>query len=176
MRVVVFMSSQQGRGVTSTVEESAGVTESARRLELTRAIEHAARLLPVQGPIEVFVYHNTLNAFETLTFHEAVKAAQERFGANPYFPESRYRDLLESGRIAVADLEAVVTEHLGERDTEQIDGLGTRRQIRLAMLRHPLQIGPDAELRWVVAETNALETFCPEVPVRIREKLLAGTR
>ncbi|MBL6707519.1 MAG: DUF2309 domain-containing protein [Planctomycetaceae bacterium] len=176
MQEAVFKSSQQGRDVTSTVEEAAGVTESARRVELTHLVEHAAHLLPAQGPLEVFVHHNTLHAFEDLTFHEAVKAAQERFGANPYFPESQYRELLDSGRITVADLEAVLNEHLGERDTEQIDGLGTRRQIRLAMLRHPLRVGPDAELRWVVAETNALETFHPEVPVRIREKLLAGAQ
>ena len=176
MQDAVFKSSQQGRDVTSTVEIDAELAEADSHRGLRHEIEHAAHFLPAQGPIEVFVHHNTLHAFEDLTFHDAVQAAQERFGANPYFPEAQYRELFDCGRITVADLEAVLNEDLSEHDTEQIDGLGTRRQIRLAMLRHPLRVGPDAELRWVVAETDALETFRPEVPVRTREKLLEGTR
>ncbi len=138
-------------------------------------VEHAAHLLPTQGPIEVFVHHNTLHAFEEQSFHEAVKAAHRRFGANPYFPEARYREFLASGRITIGDLEAVLADELGDRD-DMIDGLGTRQQIRMAMLRHPLRIGPDAELRWVVAETDALEKFRPKVPARVRERLIEGAK
>ncbi len=143
--------------------------------ELRHAVEHAAHLLPAQGPIEVFVHHNTLHAFEERSFHEAVKAAHRRFGANPYFPEARYREFLASGRITIGDLEAVLADELRDGD-DMIDGLGTRQQIRMAMLRHPLRIGPDAELRWVVAETDALEKFRPEVPARVRERLIEGAR
>jgi len=148
--------------------------------ELRHAVEHAAHLLPAQGPIEVFVHHNTLHAYEDLAFHDAVKAAHLRFGANPYLPEAKYREFLASGRITVGDLEAVLADELDERgdgdNNDVIDGLGTRLQIRMAMLRHPLRIGPDAELRWVVAETDALEKFRPEVPARVRERLLEGAK
>ena len=41
--------------------------ESASRLHrLEQAINHAAHLLPAQGPITVFIHHNTLHAFEEL--------------------------------------------------------------------------------------------------------------
>ncbi len=40
---------------------------------LQDAIDHAAHLLPAQGPITVFIHHNTLHALEDLPFTEAVK-------------------------------------------------------------------------------------------------------
>ncbi len=39
--------------------------------ELAEVIDHAAHLLPQQGPITVFIHHNTLHALEDLPFHEA---------------------------------------------------------------------------------------------------------
>ncbi len=39
---------------------------------LVAAIEHASHLLPTQGPIRVFVHHNTLHAFEHYKFWEGV--------------------------------------------------------------------------------------------------------
>jgi len=162
--------------VTSSIEQQTLVSEAKPNEDIRQIVELAARYLPVQGPIEVFVYFNTLEAFEDLSFHEGVKAAQQLYGANPYLTEAKYRELLKSGRITIDDLDAVLKDDLGAHDTEQIDGLGTRRQIRMAMLRHPLRVGPDAELRWIVAETDALEKFRPEVPVLTRGKILDATR
>ena len=40
----------------------------SRREKLCQAVERAAHLLPMQGPIGVFVHHNTLHAFEDRPF------------------------------------------------------------------------------------------------------------
>lgn len=160
----------------NSAAQTSEAATSDRVAEVRHLVERAAHFLPAQGPIEVFVHHNTLHAYEHLPFHEAVKVAQQRFGANPYFSEPQYREFLTSGRISLADLKAVLNNDLGQQRGKNIDGLGTRHEIRLAMLRHPLRIGPDAELRWVVAETDALEKFRPEVSARVREKMLDGTR
>jgi hypothetical protein len=40
-----------------------GDSEQCRLARLRQAVEHAAHLLPMQGPIGVFVHHNTLHAF-----------------------------------------------------------------------------------------------------------------
>ena len=66
---------------------------------LLHTIDRLAHLLPAQGPISIFIHHNTLHAFEHLAFEEAVERAAMRLGREPYLAESRYRDKLASGRI-----------------------------------------------------------------------------
>lgn len=58
---------------------------------LTNIVDQAAHLLPSQGPIGVFIHHNTLHAFQHLPFEEAVVEASKKFGAEPFLTEARYR-------------------------------------------------------------------------------------
>ena len=115
--------------------------------------------LPAQGPITVFVHHNTLHAFEHLGFDDGVKAGGRMFGCHAYLPEERYRQKLRRGRIRVEDLEAVLIDDLGDEADRLVASFGTRYALRLAMLQFPLRTGPTAELRWVIAETDALRTI-----------------
>src|SRR3954451_11682872 len=85
---------------------------------LRHAVEHASHLLPAQGPITVFIHHNTLHAFEELPFTEAVKRAARVFGCHPYLTEDRYRDELRRGRIRFPELQAVLREDLGTHADE----------------------------------------------------------
>jgi len=101
-----------------------------RSTRLRQAVDHAAHLLPAQGPIGVFVHHNTLHAFEHLPFEDAVLEAAETFGAEPYMAEAAYRGELARGRILAEDVEAVLDS---ETDTIVFPGL-TRRSLRRAMI------------------------------------------
>src|SRR5262249_23090247 len=123
---------------------------------LREVIEQAAHLLPAQGPITVFIHHNTLHAFEDLDFHEALKKGARAFGCQPYLGEDRYREELARGRIRFADLQQVLRDDLGRRADEKPLRLATRLELRLAMLQYPLRFGPTEELLWFVAETDAL--------------------
>ncbi len=96
---------------------------------LTDAIEHAAHLLPAQGPITVFIHHNTLHALEHLPFEQAVEQGARIFGCRPYLSEDRYREALRRGRIRVDELRAVLAEDLGDRADARITGLGTRLRV-----------------------------------------------
>jgi hypothetical protein len=147
-----------------------------RKERLARAIEHAAHFLPAQGPITVFIHHNTLHAFENLPFTEAVKRAARVFGCQPYLTEGRYRQELRRGRIQRSDLEAVLREELGDLADERILGFGSRLELRLAMLEYPLQRAPEEELHWFVAETDALRRVRREVSQTQRLRLIAETR
>jgi uncharacterized protein YbcC (UPF0753/DUF2309 family) len=143
---------------------------------LREAIDHAAQLLPAQGPITVFIHHNTLHAFEDLPFTEAVKRAARVFGCQPYLSEDRYREELGRGRIRFADLEAVVRENLEALADEKVPGGCTRLELRLTMLQYPLRFGPTEELLWFVAETDALRRIRDDVSAAVRGRLVAETR
>lgn len=152
----------------------AGSDSSLARLQ--HAIDHAAHLLPAQGPITVFIHHNTLHAFESRPFDEGVQAGAQIFGCQPYLTEERFRQELSRGRIRVEDLRAVLFEDLGEQTDALIGPLGTRYHLRLAMLQHPLRLGPAEELRWFIAETDALTRIRPDAPPELRDRLLQETK
>ena len=150
---------------------------SSGRLEaLRQAIEHASHLLPAQGPITVFIHHNTLHAFEDLPFEEAVKKGAETFGCHPYLPEERYRAELRRGRFRPQDIEAVLIDDLGENADTLLGFLGTRFRFRQAVLEFPLRVGPAAELRWIIEESDALRRFRDDVPRATRNHLVLATR
>src|SRR3954468_12329249 len=95
-----------------------------RTTHLAKLIDHASHLLPAQGPITVFIHHNTLHAFEDLPFNEAVKKGAHVFGCHPYLSEDRYRDELRRGRIRFSDLQDVLNEDLGSRAEEKVPCFG----------------------------------------------------
>ena len=152
------------------------VDRSADLLRLQEVIDHASHLLPAQGPITVFIHHNTLHAFEDLPFHEAVKKGAFVFGCHPYLTEDRYRDELRRGRIRFSELQEVLEQDLGERARGSIPCFGSRVELRMAMLEYPLRIGPTEELVWYVAEANALRRVRSEASSAVRASLIAETR
>jgi uncharacterized protein len=149
---------------------------AARLHRLKEVIGHASHVLPAQGPITVFIHHNTLHAFEDLPFHEAVKKGAQIFGCHPYMSEDRYRDALARGRIRFSELQEVLERDLGSRAGEEIPCFGTRLELFLAMLQYPLRTGPTEELVWYVAEANALRRVRSEVSSAVRARLIAETR
>src|SRR5712691_5866227 len=102
--------------------------------DLGRVIDQLAHLLPAQGPISIFIHHNTLHAFEHLPFEEAVERAAERLGCEPFLEESRYRDKLASGRILARDVEALLDQQLGARGASDVAGVGCRRDLWRAVV------------------------------------------
>jgi len=129
-----------------------------RHQRILRALEQAAHYLPAQGPIDVFIHHNPLHAFEDEPFEEALVHASRVCGTEPYLAESRYRDEFARGRIRLADLEAVLDEDLCERGAEPLaGGRITLRGLSLALLEHPVRCEDDVSVRWTLTESDAVE-------------------
>lgn len=126
-----------------------------RTQRLRQVIGFAAHLLPAQGPISIFVHHNTLHAYEYVPFESAVVEAAELFGCEPFLPEAEYRRELAAGRISVADLEAVLRDDLGSRWAEPVASGLTRGDFRLHLLRRQVREARGQALEWMLAETGA---------------------
>src|SRR5438105_3315256 len=135
---------------------------------LTRVIDRLAPLLPAQGPISIFIHHNTLHAFEQLPFEEAVELAGERLGCEPFLAESRYRDKLASGRILARDVEALLRLQLGARGADDVAGVGSRLELWRAVVLHGIPAAAGRELSWILEETDALSRFRTDVPATAR--------
>ena len=144
--------------------------------KLLHAIDHSSHLLPAQGPITVFIHHNTLHAFEDLSFDEAVQRGAEVFGCHPYLTETRYRNELTKGRIAFDDLRADLHKDLRNTANDTVTNSTSRLDLRLAMLQYPFWTGTAAELEYVLAESDALKRVRSDVSSATRARMIAETR
>ena len=131
---------------------------------LACAIDRVAQLLPAQGPISIFIHHNTLHALEYLPFEEAVERAAAQLGREPFLPESRYREKLASGRILARDVEALLTEQLGAGAARGVAGIGSRLDLWRAVVLHGIPSAKGRELLWILEETDALSRFRTDLP------------
>ena len=153
------------------VAEHAPSGERGQRL--SQALAHAAHLLPIQGPIGVFVHHNTLHAFQHLPFHEALAAASATFGTESYLPESRYRELYQQGRITDADLDAALSERdSSEPVVELAPGPLSRLELERLALLHPVPVETAASLRWRMSELAASQRLRADLPADTRARIL----
>jgi uncharacterized protein YbcC (UPF0753/DUF2309 family) len=146
---------------------------AARAHPLAAVIEQIAHLLPAQGPISIFIHHNTLHAFEYLPFEEAVERAALRFGYQPFLSESRYRDKLAAGRILARDVEFLLAEQLGDRAAADIAGAGSRLELWRAVVLHGMPPAWGRELTWILEETDVLSRFRTDLPADARDALAA---
>jgi len=138
------------------VAAAGGLNEGDGRVQrLRKTIGYAAHLLPAQGPISVFVHHNTLHAYEYVPFEAAVTEAAGLFGCEPFLTEAEYRQELRNGRIEVSDLRDVLQQELGSRGEESIGTLVTRLEFQLGLLRHHVREVRGPALKWMLAETHA---------------------
>jgi uncharacterized protein len=126
------------------------------RLErLRRAVEQAAHVLPVQGPMGVFVHHNTLHSFEHLPFGEAVIQAARLFDAEPYMSEAAYRTELSRGRIQLVDVDAV----LDREPDSLIFARLSRSSLRRAMITPGVREFDGATIIWRTEQGDLAKDF-----------------
>ena len=142
--------------VPLTGREASGDRGVLRRIEqLRRAVEHAAHLLPAQGPIGVFVHHNTLHAFEDQPFERAVAGASLLLGGEPYMTEAAFRAELARHRIRLEDIDAVLDS---EPDAVIFEGL-SRHSLRRAMMTPGVREFDAATILWRVEQGDLGKDF-----------------
>jgi uncharacterized protein YbcC (UPF0753/DUF2309 family) len=141
--------------------------------DLAGVVEQVGRLLPAQGPIQSFIHHNLLHAFEGASFEDAIAQAARIYGAEPFWPAERYRELFATGRITNDDLDAVLEEALGETADEEIAGIATRRDLAFALTRYGIPALRGQPLEWHLREDGALRRFRADLPPDARAVIAA---
>ena len=145
--------------------------------ELERILADAAHYLPAQGPIGVFIHHNTLHAFEDRPFEQAVIDAARLLKTEPFLSETRYREELARGRIRLADIDAVLAaEDEGRQETPLAGGRVTLAELHRALLLHAVRQETDAGVRWTLTESDAIERLRPDLAPEARRRFLAANR
>ncbi|MBE2281880.1 MAG: DUF2309 domain-containing protein [Prosthecobacter sp.] len=142
------------------------------REHLQDVLDHAAHYLPTQGPIGVFVHHNTLHAFQHQPFEPSVIEAANLFKAEPFLSEESYQNDRARGRILDEDIDDVLSR---EPDAEIIPGKLTRRQLRRALLVPGVRRVNGIDVAWSLEEGNWLESFRHDLPPSAAH-LLIGDR
>jgi hypothetical protein len=145
-----------------------------RRKRLREALERAARYLPVQAPLEVFVHNNLLTAFQHLPFHQGLAEAQRKLGIRGYLPEERYRAEFARGRITEADLDAVLADEDYPR-TPVAPGFPAGNTVARLVTLHGICAETPADLHWQVVEKEATTYFFADVPNEVRKAIVAAT-
>jgi len=163
------VSSQAGSRSESLSDDPA--SEKLRAL-----VERAGDLLPTQGPLTGFAFLNPLQGLEHMLFEDGMAKSTRLFGCYPYLAKDSYREKLASGRIELKDLQTVLRSAMGGFAETPIRPSGTRFDLRMAMLRYPLRTAPAEELRWFIAEADALTHFIEEVAGSNRNRFLDETR
>ncbi len=138
---------------------------------VARALSRARSVLPDQGPIGVFIHHNTLHAFQHLPFHEGVRAGADALGAEPYLTLAAFRRAAASGRIARDDLEMEVARALGDRAGELVFGTLTRAGLWLELLCADVDSDDAAGLEFALGAGEARE--CDDLARWVVRALLA---
>lgn len=77
------------------------------------AIHDLKHYLPAQSPLKDFIHHNTLHAFQTKPFFDALNSASKILGYKVSLTLEEYRDLYATKRISTNILEQVITDHKG---------------------------------------------------------------
>ncbi len=129
----------------------------------------------MQAPLEVFVHHNTLHAFEAMRFHDAIARAEQTLGARGYLPEAEYRRAFAAGRITEADLTIAVRETVGGSLPGLAPALPDASELARRILVHGIDELSASALRWELAEHRAATRFAADVPSVTRERIIRGT-
>jgi uncharacterized protein len=127
-------------------------TECTRIQDLAHSLDELAHFLPAQGPIGVFIHHNTLHAFQHLPFEQAVEQAARLFGAEPYLSEESYREAYAAGRICAQDIDFAIDDEAGDK------------QIRRLLLVPGLRKFLPETVVWEIEEHGLTERFRPDLP------------
>lgn len=99
---------------------------NAHAFDEAHVLHNLKHYLPSQTPLKDFIHHNSLHAFQELSFYEAIFKARKIFGYHVTFSMNDYRKLYQMGRIRPEIIEQV----LEKRKDKQEIGVWRERMLQ----------------------------------------------
>lgn len=90
------------------------MSERTPHVDVARIMHELGHYLPAQAPLKDFVHHNTLHAFQHLSFHDALQGASENLGYKTYLDLEDYRTLYQHGKIHPEILKSIILKTQGK--------------------------------------------------------------
>jgi uncharacterized protein YbcC (UPF0753/DUF2309 family) len=105
---------------TQPVTVAAAPTHQSKHIRFDEAhvLQELKHMLPTQTPLKDFIHHNSLHAFQSLKFYDAIFKASKIFGYKVTFNLAEYRELFKIGRIRVDILDMILKDHKGAANKE----------------------------------------------------------
>jgi uncharacterized protein YbcC (UPF0753/DUF2309 family) len=154
---------------------------------IKNAIKEATKYIPHQPPLQFFVHHNTLQAFEDLPFKKALIAAASIYKSQSFMTEEYYQKSIENGRIKTQDIEQVILNECSyakEKIIAEIDHFQFRNTILHNIfpmpsftslnwhIKNQLQNKEDHKLFNILKTPSTHKTTCENNHFSIRNKIL----
>ena len=114
---------------------------------LREMVARASVVIAHYWPMRSFVHHNPIRTLETFHFEEAVRRGKRFVGGDGYLPNETYRQLVQSGRIKPAHVDAALAPLSEQRDVS----LGGQTVSHVEVLRAHLLDGITAPADETVA-------------------------
>lgn len=92
--------------------------ESTHNFNLKHTLHALSHYLPAQAPLKDFIHHNTLHAFQSLPFEEAIVKASAIFGYKVNLTIDEYRAEYHRKRIREDILDRTIIQHVGVENLE----------------------------------------------------------
>lgn len=83
------------------------------KFDAQQVLHNLKHYLPTQSPLKDFIHHNSLHAFQSLKFYEAIFKASTIFGFQATTPLRDFRTMFDNGRIQSRVLDRVISEKMG---------------------------------------------------------------
>jgi uncharacterized protein YbcC (UPF0753/DUF2309 family) len=98
---------------------------------MEQILHELKHFLPAQAPLKDFVHHNTLHAFQHLSFFQGLKQANDQFGYKGFLSLSDYRNLYREGKIKGLVLKEILENQFGDQANAWLVKLLDESQDRL---------------------------------------------
>lgn len=126
---------------------------------LQNHIEAAAEPISQFWPMKGFVHHNPIHGFEHLPFDEAIRQANNLFGAAGYLSNEEYRGFYETGRISATNVDRALAR-LGPKLDASLSLASktiTAAEVQHIHLLHGIDALEPALLDWQLTSEDALQ-------------------